>query len=167
MIQTNNTPRGWLAFELNVLKRLKFTSAALPFTSDANLGAYLKRWKVRVIANDLTLAGWTKSAASIQNNGERLSDDDVNTVLEDAYVPRYRLQNQSLRNWLGETDAWWFDNVRSNIERIASPIGKAIASNIAISVGDYVFSFDETTLELRQPLSNVFRRLWSALPEPV
>jgi hypothetical protein len=36
-----------------------------------------------------------------------------------------------------------------------------------INVGDYVFSFDETTLELRQPLSNVFRRLWSALPEPV
>ena len=105
MIQTNNTPRGWLAFELNVLKRLNFTSAALPFTGDANLGAYLKRWKVRVLANDLTLAGWTKAAAAIQNNSEKLSDDDVNIILEDAYVPRYRLQNQALRNWFGETDA--------------------------------------------------------------
>jgi hypothetical protein len=167
MIQTNNTPRGWLAFELNVLKRLKFTSAALPFTSDANLGAYLKRWKVRVIANDLTISGWTKSVAAIQNNTEKLSDDDVNLVLEDAYIPRYRLQNQSLRNWFGETDSWWFDNIRQNIERLPSPIGKAIASSIALNVGDYVLSFTAETLELRQPLSTVFRRLMSALPEPV
>jgi hypothetical protein len=167
MIQTNNTPRGWLAFELNVLKRLKFTSAALPFTGDANLGAYLKRWKVRVLANDLTISGWTKAVAAIQNNSEKLSDDDVNLILEDAYVPRYRLQNPSLRNWFGETDAWWFDNIRQNIERLPSPIGKAIASNIALDVGDYVLSFTKETLELRQPLSNVFRRLLSALHEPV
>lgn len=167
MIQPNNTPRGWLAFELNVLKRLKFTSAALPFTSDANLGAYLKRWKIRVLANDLTLAGWTTAVAAIQNNDEKLSDDDVNVILEDAYVPRYRLQNASLRNWFGETDAWWFDNVRQNIERLPSPIGKAIASNIALNVGDYVLSFTNENLELRQPLSNVFRRLLSALHEPV
>ena len=167
MMQTNNTPRGWLAFELNVLKRLKFTTAALPFTSDANLGNYLKRWRVRVLANDLTLSGWTKAAAAIQNNSERLSDDDVNIVLEDAYVPRYRLQNQALRNWFGETDAWWFDNVRQNIERLASPVSKAIASSGVLSVGDYLLSFNEDTLELRQPLSIVFRRLLSAQHEPV
>ncbi|HVE57947.1 MAG TPA: hypothetical protein VNB22_14030 [Pyrinomonadaceae bacterium] len=167
MIQTNNTPRGWLAFELNVLKRLNFTSAALPFTSDANLGSYLKRWKVRVLANDLTLSGWTKAAAAIQNNSEKLSDDDVNIILEDAYVPRYRLQNQALRNWFGETDAWWFDNIRQNIERLPSPIGKAIASTVALNVGDYVLSFTADTLELRQPLSTVFRRLVSAQHEPV
>ncbi len=167
MMQTNNTPRGWLAFELNVLKRLKFTTAALPFTSDANLGNYLKRWRVRVLANDLTLSGWTKAAAAIQNNSERLSDDDANIVLEDAYVPRYRLQNQALRTWFSETDAWWFDNVRQNIERLISPVSKAIASSVALSVGDYLLSFNEETLELRQPLSTVFRRLLSAQHEPV
>jgi len=167
MMQTTNTPHGWLAFELNVLKRLKFTTVALPFTSDAHLGAYLKRWRVRVMANDLTFAGWTKAAAMIQNNGEKLSDEDVNTILEDVYVPRYRLQNQALRNWFGETDSWWFDNVRQNIERLPSPTLKAIASGVALGVGDYVHSFTEETLELRQPLSNVFRRLLSALPEPV
>lgn len=167
MMQTHNTPRGWLAFELNVLKRLKFTTAALPFTGDAHLGAYLKRWRVRVLANDLTLAGWTKAAAAIQNNSERLSDDDVNIVLEDAYVPHHRLQNQALRNWFGETDAWWFDNVRQNIERLGSPTAKAIALTVALSVGDYVLSFTDETSELRQPLSNVFRRLLSAVHEPV
>lgn len=167
MIQTNNTPRGWLAFELNVLKRLKFTSAALPFTNDANLGAYLKRWRVRVLANDLSVSGWTEAVAAIQNNSEKLSDDEVNLILEDAYVPGFRLQNPSLRNWYGETDAWWFDNVRKNIERLPSPIGKAIALNIALNVGDYVQSFTAETLELRQPLSNVFRRLWSTFSEPV
>ena len=40
-------PNGWLAFELSVLRRLKFSSIALPFTGDPDLCVYLKRWKVR------------------------------------------------------------------------------------------------------------------------
>lgn len=167
MKQTNNTPRGWLAFELNVLKRLKFTTAALPFTSDPNLGTYLKRWNIRVLANDLTQSGWTKAVASIQNNGELLTDDHIQAVLNDAYVPGYKLNNPSLRNWFGETDAWWFDNVRRNIESLETPVTRAIALTTALHVGDYVLSFTEDTLELRRPLSNVFRRMLSATDEPV
>jgi len=160
-------PQGWLAFELNVLRRLKFTSAILPFTGEPNLGAYLKRWGVRVLANDLMQSAWTKAVAAIQNNAEKLSDVDVNAVLEDAYVPRYRLQNESLKNWFNETDAWWFDNVRNNIENLASPVSQAIALSIAMNVGDYVLSFEAETLQLRQPLSIVYKRLWSVQPEPV
>jgi hypothetical protein len=160
-------PQGWLAFELNVLRRLKFTSAILPFTGEPTLGAYLKRWGVRVLANDLMQSAWTKAVAAIQNNAEKLSDVDVNAVLEDAYVPRYRLQNESLKNWFNETDAWWFDNVRNNIENLASPVSQAIALSIAMNVGDYVLSFEAETLQLRQPLSIVYKRLWSVQPEPV
>lgn len=162
-----NTPQGWLAFELNVLKRLKFDSAAIPFAGNADLGNYLKRWNVRVMANDITQTGWIKAISAIQNNSEKLSDDEINIILEDVYVPGYRLQNPSLRNWFGETDAWWFDNVRQNIEKLPSPVAHAIASTIVFSVGDYVFSFTPETRELRQPLSTVFRRLWSAIPEPI
>ncbi len=160
-------PQGWLAFELNVLRRLKFTSAILPFTGEPNLGAYLKRWGVRVLANDLMQSAWTKAVAAIQNNAEKLSEVDVNAVLEDACVPRYRLQNESLKNWFNETDAWWFDNVRNNIENLASPVSQAIALSIAMNVGDYVLSFEAETLQLRQPLSIVYKRLWSVQPEPV
>jgi len=160
-------PRGWLAFELNVLRRLKFASVALPFTIQPHLGAYLKRWNARVLANDPTLTGWTKAVAAIQNNSEVLSDEDVNSVLKDAYVPHHRLQNHALRSWFNETDAWWFDNVRQNIERLASPVARAIALNIGMSVGDYAASFTEETLELRQPLSTAYRRIWSVLPAPV
>lgn len=167
MIPTNTTPKGWLAFELNVLRRLKFSSVALPFTSDTNLGNYLKRWDVRVLANDLTQSAWAKAVAAIQNNGEKLYDDDVNIALEDVYVPRYKLQNPSLRNWFNETDSWWFDNIRQNIDKLSTPTSRAIALSLAMNVGDYVLSFSDETLELRQPLSNVFRRLWSILPNPV
>ncbi len=160
-------PQGWLAFELNILRRLKFTSAILPFTDEPNLGAYLKRWNVRVLANDLTQSAWTKAVAAIQNNAEKLSDEEVNAILEDAYVPRYRLQNESLKNWFNETDAWWFDNVRSNVEKLASTEAQAIAMSIALQVGDYALSFTEETRELRQPLSKVYKRLWEALPAPV
>ncbi len=161
-----NTPQGWLAFELNVLRRLKFDSAILPFTSEPHLGAYLKRWNVRVSANDMMQSAWTKAVAAIENNHEKLSDDEVNVILEDAYVPHHRLQNVALRRWFNETDAWWFDNVRRNIENLLSPVAKAIASSLAMSVGDYVLSFTEETSEFRQPLSTVYKRLQSILPEP-
>src|SRR5262249_42527770 len=109
---------------------------------------------------------WTRATAEIQNNGETLSEGDINTILQDAYVPRHRLHNQALRNWFNETDSWWFDNVRQNIEELESPITKAIALNIGMNVGDYVLSFDNETLHLRQPLSNIYKRLCSVHGSP-
>src|SRR4029079_18343998 len=83
------------------------------------------------------------------------------------YVPRYKLNNQALRNWFNETDSWWFDNVRQNIDQLQTPVARAIAATIAMAAGDYVRTFTDDTMELRQPLSNVFRRLWTIQPEPV
>lgn len=161
------TPKSWLAFELNVLRRLNFKSAALPLTGEASLGMYLKRWGTKVLANDIMQWSWHKAIADIQNNVETLSEDDLTNVLEDVYVPRYRLQNQSLRNWFNETDSWWFDNLRQNIEKLESPILKSVALSLGMSVGDYALSFSESNLELRQPLSTVYKRLASIKPAPV
>ena len=161
------TQKSWLAFEINVLRRLKFESVALPFTGEPNLGAYLKRSNARVLANDFLPSLYAKSLAQIQNNSEKLTEAEVGQILEDVYVPHYRLQNPALRNWFNETDAWWFDNVRRNIEQVSSPLKKAVALNIGMNTGDYALSFTEETRELRQPLSQVFKRLWSVHPEPV
>jgi hypothetical protein len=165
--QPKTAPRSWLAFELNVLRRLEFKSAAIPLTHDGMLGSYLKRWDVRVAANDPMQSAWTVAISRILNNGEKLSAEDVNAVLEDAYVPGYRLHNAALRNWFNETDAWWFDNVRQKIETLQTPVLRAVAADIAMAVGDYVMSFSDDTLELRQPLSNVFRRLWTVEAEQI
>ena len=163
---SRTSPKSWLAFELNVLRRLKFASVAIPFTLTPALGSYLKRWDVRVQANDPLQSAWIKGTALIPNNGERLTSDDVNIILDDAYVPKYKLQNPALRDWFTETDSWWFDNVRQNIEKLQTPILRALASSLAMATGDYVLSFTEDTRELRQPLSNVFRRFWTLQPEP-
>jgi hypothetical protein len=167
MMQQQATPRGWLAFEQNVLARMDFKSAILPFTSDPALGVFLKRRGVRVSANDLMQSAWTRAVAAIQNSSEKLSDDDVNGVLEDVYVPGHKLRNPALRNWFSETDAWWFDNVRGNLDRLGSPFKFALAADVAMAVGDYVLSFTEETRELRQPLTNVYRRLWMEMGEPI
>lgn len=164
--QTKISPKSWLAFDLNVVRRLKFESVLLPFNDRPALGSYLKRWNVRVAANDPLQSLWTRSVAQITNGSERLSADDVNIVLEDAYVPGYKLVNPSLTSWFSETDSWWFDNVRRNIERLPSPVLRSIASSIAMATGNYVLSFTDDTREMRQPLSNTFRRLWSIQPEP-
>lgn len=146
---------------------MSFASVAMPFTPDPALGIYLKRHDVRVMANDMLQSAWTRALASIQNNSEQLSDDEANAVLDDVYVPGYKLRNPSLRSWFGETDSWWFDNARRNLDQIESPFAFAIAASIIMSVGDYVHSFTEETRMLRQPLSNVFRRELSRFPEPV
>ena len=160
---------GWLGFELGVLRRLKFKSAALPFSGEPNLAHYLKRWETRVAANDPAQWAWTKSQAFIENNSEILTEDDVETVLEDAYVPGAYFRNPTLLTWFNETDAWWFDNVRANAERLASPYKRALVLSLGMSVGDYVFSFNLDTRDLRQPLSlsNVFRRLWHTAMLPI
>lgn len=159
------TPRNWLAFELNVLRRIEFRSVAMPFTGNPTLGTYLKHGDSRVLANDPLQSAWTRALAAIQNNGETLSDADINAVLEDVYVPGNRLRNPALRNWFSETDAWWFDNIRKNLDKLQSPFAFAMAASLAMAVGDYVLSFTDETRDLRQPLSNVYRRLWTVTPE--
>ncbi len=151
---------------MNVLRRQQCRSIALPFVGSPALGQHLKYGDVRVLANDPLQSTWTRALATIQNNTEKLTDENVNTVLEDVYVPGNKLKNPALRNWFGETDSWWFDNARSNLDKLQSPFAFAIAASLIMSVGDYVLSFSEDTRDLRQPLSNVFRRLWTTLPEP-
>lgn len=161
-------PNGWLNFELSVLRRLKFASIALPFTGEPNLGAQLKRWKVRVAANDPMSWAFTKALALVENDSERLSEQDLEELLDDAYVPRERLDNPSLLKWFNETDAWWFDNVRFNAERLATQYKRGLALTLGMMVGDYVLSFNEHSRHLREPLSlsRVFRQFADTIPFP-
>jgi hypothetical protein len=161
-------PNGWLNFELSVLRRLKFASVAFPFTGEPNLSAQLKRWRVRVAANDPMLWSFTKAVALVENDSERLSDDEIESIIDDAYVPRERLDNPALLNWFNETDAWWFDTVRFNAERLETPYKRAVALTLGMMVGDYVLSFAEDSRHLREPLSlsRVFRQLAETMPYP-
>jgi len=159
---------GWLAFELGVLRRLRFTSAALPFTGEPHLSLQLKRWKVRVAANDSMIWSFTKATALVENFAERLTESDLSIALHDAYVPRDRPDNPALAKWFNESDAWWLDNVRFNAERLDSEYKRATALTLGMMVGDYALSFDKDTRVLRQPLSlsKVFRQLTQVLPSP-
>jgi len=163
-------PGGWLAFELSVLRRLKFRSVALPFGGEPHLGIYLKHWGVRVAANDLAHWSWIKASAFIENNTERLTEEDVALLLEDTYMPRWEAGNAALQRWFNETDALWLDNLRDNAEqRLESPARRALALSTGMLVGDYILSFDDETRRLRQPLSlpDVFTRVWQREPPPV
>ena len=161
-------PNGWLNFELSVLRRLQFSSIALPFTGEPKLGVQLKRWQVRIAANDPMIWAHTKATALVENESERLTEDDLEALLDDAYVPRERLDNPSLLNWFNETDTWWFDNVRFNAEKFDNQHTRALALTLGMMVGDYVLSFTAESRDLREPfsLSRVFRRFVEAMPVP-
>ncbi|HZI60445.1 MAG TPA: hypothetical protein VFD62_07025 [Pyrinomonadaceae bacterium] len=158
---------GWLAFELGVLRRLKFLSVALPFTGEPELIVQLKNWRLRVAANDPMIWSYTKAFALVENNTETLNETDLELLLDDAYIPREKIANSALLKWFNETDAWWFDNVRFNAEHL-EPFKRAVALTAAMMVGDYVLSFNEQTRKLREPLalSDTFRRMLACLPEP-
>ncbi len=152
-----------------MLRRLKFKSVALPLTGEPDLSVHLKRWKARVAANDPMLWAFTKATAFVENRSELLTDEDLDALLDDAYMPRDRLDSPSALKWFNETDAWWFDNVRFNAEKlVASPYKRALALTLGMMVGDYVLSFDDETRQLREPLSlsKVFRQLAETLGYP-
>jgi hypothetical protein len=165
---THTFSSGWLAFELGVLRRLKFSSVALPFTGEPYLSVHLKRWKARVAANDPMIWSFTKATALVENYAERLTESDLSVVLQDAYVPRDKMDNPALAKWFNESDAWWLDNVRFNAERLDSEYKRATALTVGMMVGDYALSFDKETRLLRQPLSlsKVFIQLNKVLPLP-
>src|SRR5437870_5796041 len=117
----NLNSHGWLGFELGVLRRLKFRSAALAFSGEPQLGLALKRWNVRINANDPAQWAWIKAIAFIENNSDTLNEADIDKLLDDTYVPRSAFSNPALSSWFNETDAWWFDNVRSNAELFEAP----------------------------------------------
>ena len=156
---------GWLAFELGVLRRLKFQSVALPFTGEPELIVRLKDWRIRIAANDPMIWSYTKAFALVENNTEKLTEADLELLLDDAYIPQEKISNPALLKWFNETDAWWFDNVRFNAEHF-EPFKRALALTAAMMVGDYVLSFNEQTRKLREPfaLSDTFRRMLACLP---
>jgi hypothetical protein len=163
MVQFSN---GWLAFELGVLRRLQFTSIALPFTGEPELALRIKRWNVRVAANDPMLWSHTKALAVIENHGATLDEADLAALLDDAYVPHEKMSNPTLLKWFNETDAWWFDNLYNHAQHL-EPYKRAVAFTAGMMTGDYVLSFNEETRALRKPLalSDTFRRLLACVPE--
>src|SRR5260370_20497329 len=160
---------GWLGFELSVLRRLKFQSIGLPLAGEPSLGLYLKRWGAGVCESDRARWAWIKSLAFIENNSETLSEPEIDAVLDDAYVPRNYFHNPTLLTSFNETDAWWFDNVRANVERLSSSYKRALALSLGMAAGDYVFSFKLHTTDLRKApgLSNVFARVWPTPSPPL
>jgi hypothetical protein len=150
--------KSLLGFEASVLSQIEFRSIAIPFSGLARLALYLKTWGKLILANDPR--AWAAAAAhAIVQARESIGEEQIARVLQDVYVPGSRLNNAGLRRWFGETDAWWMDNLRRNIESLEDESLRAQALTIGMQTGDYALSFDEETRDLRMPLTTVYWRL--------
>ena len=160
--------RGWcvsrynkktlLGFQASVLRQIEFRSIAIPYLNEARLDWYLKAWGKLIFANDPRAWAGAVARATVEA-AEELGEDIISRILEDVYVPRVRLANPDLRRWFGETDAWWMDNLRCNIDRLVDELTRAQALTFGLQTGDYALSFNEVTRELRRPLTTVFWQL--------
>jgi HD domain len=162
------TWRGWrsssysrkslLGFEASVLRQIEFRSIAIPFFGWTRLDLYLKAWGKLILASDPR--AWAAAVArALLESRAALGEEQIARVLEDVYVPGVRLANPELRRWFGETDAWWMDNLRRNIESLDEESCRAQALVAGLLTGDYALSFTDETRELRRPLTTVFWRL--------
>jgi ribosomal protein L12E/L44/L45/RPP1/RPP2 len=147
-----------LGFQASVLRQIEFRSIAIPWLSDGRLDLYLKTWGKLIFANDPRAWAGTVARATVEGT-EPLGEDVIARILEDVYVPGVRFANPDLRRWFGETDAWWMDNLRRNIDRLDDELMQAQALTLGLQTGDYALSFSDETRELRRPLTTVFWRL--------
>jgi hypothetical protein len=150
--------KSLLGFEASVLRQIEFRSIAIPFSSLSRLDWYLKAWGRQILANDPR--GWL--AETLRATVEArlpLGEEQIARLLQDLYIPGTRLGNPELRRWFSETDAWWMDNLRRNIESVSEPDLKAQALLLGMQTGDYAVSFNDATIDLRQPLAVIFWRL--------
>ena len=150
--------KSLLGFEASVLRQVEFRSIAIPFFGWTRLDLYLKAWGKLILANDPR--AWAAAVArAMLESRAALGEEQIARVLEDVYVPGVRLANPELRRWFGETDAWWMDNLRRNIESLEDESCRAQALATGLMTGDYALSFTDETRELRRPLTTVFWRL--------
>jgi HD domain len=150
--------KSLLGFEASVLRQVDFRSVAIPFCGWTRLDLYLKAWGKLILANDPR--AWAAAVArAMLESRAAFGEEQIARVLEDVYVPGVRLANPELRRWFGETDAWWMDNLRRNIESLDDEYGRAQALAVGLMTGDYALSFTDETRELRRPLTTIFWRL--------
>ncbi|MFL6275431.1 MAG: HD-GYP domain-containing protein [Blastocatellia bacterium] len=150
--------KSLLGFEASVLRQVEFRSVAIPFFGWTRLDLYLKAWGKAILANDPR--AWAAAVArAMLESRTTLDEEQIARLLEDVYVPGVRLANPELRRWFNETDAWWMDNLRRNIESLDSEACRAQAIATGLMTGDYALSFSDETRELRRPLTTVFWRL--------
>jgi hypothetical protein len=150
--------KSLLGFEASVLRQIEFRSIAIVFCGWARLDWYLKFWGKQILSNDPRAWAAAASRAMVEAS-EPLTSDEVSHLLEDVYVPGAKLANAALRRWFGEVDAWWMDNLRRNIDGLSDQSKQAQAILLGLLVGDYALSLDGESLELKRPLSAVFRQL--------
>ncbi|MEW6130707.1 MAG: HD domain-containing phosphohydrolase [Acidobacteriota bacterium] len=150
--------KSLLGFQVSVLRQFQFDSIAIPFSGEAKLDWYLKLFRKRILSNDSRAWAALAARATIEST-EALTEDHINQLLEDIYIPGARLTNKQLLGWFRETDAWWLENLHRNIQILADEKLRAQAYLLGMQTGDYALSFNEETLDYRRPLATVFWRL--------
>ena len=165
-VENRRTLRGLQSFRLGIIARYSPRSVAIPFATDARLGAYLKMTASRISVNSPLPSVVAECNAIIANNRETLSSSDVDMILADVGT-RGEIGDRTLLSWFDEQDVRWLDRVRANIGTLPSPAKVALAQKLAMETGQYALSFRSGTSHLRQPLTNIFLKLSSRLPEVI
>jgi hypothetical protein len=144
-----------LGFQISVIRQIEFRTVAIPFCGRADLVHYLGALGKQVLSNDPR--PWAALAGRAALESEPLTDEQVFTILQDTYIPGARMSNTELREWFGEADAWWMDNVRR--QALQDPSIQDQALLLGMQAGDYALSFGKSTFELKRPLTAIFREL--------
>jgi hypothetical protein len=144
-----------LGFQVSVTRQVDFRTIAIPFCGRADLVRYLAALGKQVLSNDPR--PWAALAGRAALESDALTDEQVFAVLQDTYIPGPRMSNAALREWFGEADAWWMDNLRR--QALQEPSIQDQALLLGMQAGNYAISFGQSHAELKRPLTVIFREL--------
>jgi DNA adenine methylase/adenine-specific DNA-methyltransferase len=111
----------------SVLSELEFDSALDAFAGSGCVAYLLKSMGKRVVANDFLEFSHQIARATVENDGERLTEEDVVALCEPGPGHRNFIERTFSGIFFTPEDLRFLDTVWSNLPRISSPHRRALA----------------------------------------
>jgi adenine-specific DNA-methyltransferase len=113
----------------DAIKDIQFNTALDAFGGTGSIGYMLKMKGKKVTYNDILKFNWYVGLALIENQEERLSQDDIDFILQNHADVKYStfVQDTFHDIYFTEEENKWIDTVVSNIEMMDSLYKKALA----------------------------------------
>lgn len=119
--------RKVLPFIQDVISTLEFESCLDAFSGSGIVSYYFKKIGKEVYSNDFMKFPYLYNLATLENNFEKLSMEDVEMLINSKGKNEKFIQKTFKGLYFSDEDNMFLDSIRSNIEKLSSKYAQAIA----------------------------------------
>jgi DNA adenine methylase len=119
--------RALLPFIFDSLSHLKFDTVLDAFSGSACVAYGFKQCGHQVHSNDFLRFAFRVAHATIENNGTRLDENDVNQLMRRNKNARTFIQETFAGLYFSEEENAFLDNVSANLQEMKNPLKRSLA----------------------------------------